>query len=267
MNIMMTVIVAIFGIFIGSFLNVCIVRLPKEESIVFPSSHCVSCNHKLGFWDLIPVFSYIFLGGKCRYCGEKVSKRYILIELLTGLLVGFAFYRYGFSIDFFGVSSLILILIVVSFIDLEHQIIPDEVVLVGIVVGIILIIYNFFGSVSLYKDRNWYNPLIGGVLASGILYIVSKVTKIIYKTEDTIGLGDVKLFIPIGLILGYRLVIVAFLIAVLIAGIYGIVIILIDKKNKKKLVPFAPFISIGSIISAFYGYEIITWYINLFINK
>lgn len=266
MDIMMTIIVAMFGVIIGSFLNVCIVRLPNGESIAYPPSHCVSCNHKLGFWDLIPVFSYIFLGGKCRYCKEKISIRYAIIELLTGILIGFSYYKYGFSIDFFGVSSLILILIVVSLIDLEHQIIPDELVVLGIVVGIILIIYNFFGSVSLYKDRNWYNPLIGGVLISSILYIVSKVSQLIYKTEDTLGLGDVKLYIPIGLILGYRLVIVSFLITILLAGIYGLSIIIIDRKNSKKLVPLAPFISIGSVISMFFGYEIIEWYISQIIK-
>lgn len=266
MNILITIIVAIFGVIIGSFLNVCIVRLPKEESIVYPASHCVSCNHKLGFWDLIPIFSYLFLGGKCRYCGEKVSARYMLIELLTGILIGFTFYKFGFNIEFFGVCGLIIMLIVVSFIDLEYQIIPDELVIFGTVVGVILIIYNFFGSISLYGDRNFYNPLIGGALASGILYIVSKITQKIYKTEDTIGLGDVKLFIPIGLILGYKLVMVAFLIAVFLAGFYGIVIILIDKKNSKKLIPFAPFISVGSLIAAFYGYEIVSWYFSSFIK-
>ena len=150
----------------------------------------------------------------------------------------------------------------VSIIDIEYQIIPDELIVTGLGVGIILIIYNLFGSVSFYKDSEWYSPILGAVLVSGILYIVSKLASKIYKTEDTIGLGDVKLFGVLGLILGYKRVLVAFLLAVLFGGIYGIVVILIDKNNRKKLVPFAPFISLASIIVVFCGYDIITWYVN-----
>lgn len=262
----MIITIALFGMCIGSFLNVCIVRLPQEESIAYPASHCTKCKHKLKFTDLIPVLSFICLRGRCRYCGEKISKRYALVEFLTGVLAVVTFLKYGMNVEFFAVFSLIAILIVVSFIDFEYQIIPDELVVAGLVVGVILIIYNCVFSVSLYRESPWYSPLIGGILVSGILYIVSKIASKIYKTEDTIGLGDVKLYVPIGLILGYKLVLVAFLLTILIGGIYGIMVILIDKRNSKKLIPFAPFISIGSIIAVFYGYDIIAWYISKFIT-
>lgn len=264
MNTFMIIAATLFGIIVGSFLNVCIVRLPKEQSIVYPSSHCVFCNHELKLIDLVPVFSFLFLKGKCRYCGEKISKRYIIVELLTGIMSGFTFFWYGLSIDFFRIFLLGAILIAVSFIDLEYQIIPDELVLTGILFGIILIIYNLFID-KIYET--WYSPLIGAVVVSSILFIFSKIGQKIYKTEDVIGLGDVKLFIAIGIILGFEKVMVAFLVAIFLGGIYGIITIIIDKKNSKKLIPFAPFISLGSMISSYFGYNLVVWYIDNFISK
>ena len=257
------IVVVLFGIIIGSFLNVCIVRLPKEESIVYPASHCVSCNHELKFIDLIPVLSFIFLRGRCRYCDKKISVRYILIELLTGVIAGLTFYWYGFSVDFFRVFVLEIILLVVTCVDLEYQIIPDQLVLAGISVGIILIIYDLFVS-PIY--RTWYSPLLGGIVVSSILFIFSKIGQKIYKIEDVIGLGDVKLFIAIGMILGLEKVLIAFLVAIYLGGVYGIGIMLIDKKNSKKLIPFAPFISLGSIVSVYFGYDLVYWYIDKFIR-
>ena len=263
MNIFIMIVVVLFGIIIGSFLNVCIVRLPKEESIVYPASHCVSCNHELKFIDLIPVLSFIFLRGRCRYCDKKISVRYILIELLTGVIAGLTFYWYGFSVDFFRVFVLEIILLVVTCVDLEYQIIPDQLVLAGISVGIILIIYDLFVS-PIY--RTWYSPLLGGIVVSSILFIFSKIGQKIYKIEDVIGLGDVKLFIAIGMILGLEKVLIAFLVAIYLGGVYGIGIMLIDKKNSKKLIPFAPFISLGSIVSVYFGYDLVYWYIDKFIR-
>ena len=238
-------------------------RLPKEESIVYPASHCVHCKHELKLMDLIPVLSFVFLKGRCRYCREKISIRYVLVELLTGIVAGFTFYWYGFSIDFFRIFGLEVILIAVTFIDLEYQIIPDELVLTGIVIGVILIIYNLFYG-SIYKT--WYSPLLGGVAVSSIMFILSKVGQKIYKTEDVIGLGDVKLFIAIGIILGFEKVMIAFLLAVYLGGTYGIGAILINRKNSKKMVPFAPFISFGSVVSAYFGYDLVYWYIDKFIR-
>ena len=264
MYIFMIIVVTIFGFIIGSFLNVCIVRLPKEESIIYPASHCISCKHELKLLDLIPVFSFIFLKGRCRYCNKEISKRYILVELLTGIIAGFTFFMYGFSIDFFRFFAMSAILIVVSLIDLEYKIIPDELILVGIFIGIILTIYNLFLG-GVYKT--WYSPLIGGVLVSSILYIFSKIGQKIYKTEDVIGLGDVKLFIALGMILGCEKVVIAFLVSVFLGGFYGIITILIDKSNLKRLLPFAPFISLGSIVAVYFGNNLVIWYIDNFISK
>lgn len=259
----MIILAVLFGIIIGSFLNVCIVRLPKGESIVYPASHCVSCKNELKFIDLIPVFSFIFLGGKCRYCGEKISIRYMLVELLCGIVAGFTFYKFGFSVDFIRIFSLEIILIVVSFIDLEYQIIPDELVLTGIAIGIILIIYNLFLG-GLYST--WYSPLLGGIIVPLVLLIFSKIGQKIYKTEDVIGFGDIKLFVVIGLILGLEKVVIAVLVAIYLGGIYGVSLIIIDKKNSRKLIPFAPFISLGSIVSVYFGYNLVFWYIDKFIR-
>lgn len=256
----MIIIATVLGLLVGSFLNVLIVRIPKMESIVYPASHCVSCNHKLAAIDLIPVISYILLGGKCRYCGCKISPRYTLVELLMGVLAACAFIAYGVSVEFVVSFVFQAILIVTAFIDLEHKIIPDVLVVAGTAVGVILSIYSIFHKVSFYDV--WYSPIVGMVLVPVVLYIVSKIGGRIYKTDYAIGLGDVRLFIPIGMIMGYKLSIMALIIAVLFGGLCGIYLILKDRANSKMEIPFAPFISVGSVISMYLGHDIVVWYLN-----
>lgn len=256
----MIIFVIILGLLVGSFLNVLIIRIPKNESIVYPASHCVSCNHKLAAIDLIPVVSYIFLRGKCRYCRCRISPRYMLVELAMGILAACSFYAYGISIEFVASFVLDALLIVVAVIDLEHKIIPDELVVAGTTVGVILIIYSRFYDVAFYDV--WYSPLVGMVLVPGILIVLSKIGGIIYKTDEAIGFGDVKLFVPIGMIVGYRLSLLALMIAVFFGGMYGIYLLMKDKSNARKEVPFAPFISMGSIVSMYLGHEIVAWYLN-----
>ena len=256
----MIIIAVVLGLLVGSFLNVLIVRIPKEESIVYPASHCVSCNHKLAAMDLIPVASYIILRGKCRYCGCKISPRYTLVEVLMGVLAACSYIAYGLSVEFVVSFVFQAILIVVALIDLEHKIIPDVLVVAGTAVGVILIIYSVFYKVSFYDV--WYSPLVGMVLVPGILYVVSRVGGMMFRVDYAVGLGDVGLFIPIGMIMGYKLSLLALIIAVLIGGCYGMYLMLKDRKNGKKEIPFAPFISVGSVIAMYLGHDIVVWYVN-----
>lgn len=256
----MMMIAVLLGLLVGSFLNVLIVRIPKMESIVYPASHCVSCNHKLAAIDLVPVVSYIMLCGKCRYCGAKISPRYTVVEVLMGVLAACSYSAYGLSLEFFASFVFQAILIVAAVIDIEHKIIPDVLVVAGTAVGVILIIYSIFHKVAFYDV--WYSPLVGMMLVPLVLYVLSWLGGKIYKVDYAIGLGDVALFIPIGMIIGYKKSLVALIIAVFLGGFYGIYLILKDRKNSKREVPFAPFISVGSVISMYLGHEILVWYVN-----
>src|SRR6056297_1450940 len=175
----MSIIIFISGLVVGSFLNLVIYRLPLKESIIFPSSHCPECETKLKYYDLIPVLSYLSTQGKCRYCGEKISIRYPIVELLTAFLFLFMFLKYGLNTEFIIFSILISSLIVVSFIDIKYQIIPNEITFSFIPLGIILsLIFNHISFV---------NSLSGLVIPAGLLLLVV----FIYKRG--MGIGDVKL--------------------------------------------------------------------------
>ena len=256
----MIMVAIVLGLLVGSFLNVLIVRIPKGESIAYPASHCISCNHTLAAVDLIPVISYVLLGGKCRYCGCRISPRYMLVELLMGALAACSYNAYGISVEFLVSFVFQAILIVAAVIDLEHKIIPDVLVVAGTAVGVIFNIYSIFYKVSFYDV--WYSPLLGMMLVPSLLYVLSKIGGMIYKTDYAIGLGDVRLFVPIGMIIGYKNSLIALVIAIFLGGMYGIYLIIKDRKNSKMEIPFAPFISVGSILAMYLGHDIVVWYLN-----
>ncbi len=260
-NIVFGIIIFVFGIIIGSFLNVCIYRLPREESVVNPPSHCTSCGNRLGVLDLVPVFSYLFLRGKCRHCGAKISPRYPLIEALTGAIFVILFLRFGLSIELAASIFLMAILIPVFFIDLEHQIVPDELVIVGMVGAVIFTGYNFFNPVELFGESVWWNRLLGLIPGTGFLLFVAIIGYVIYKT-DAMGMGDVKLFAPIGIFLGWKLCLLTLLLSVFVAGVISIFLMILGKKSRKDAIPFGPFIVIGTFISLMWGTQLLQWYIN-----
>jgi len=253
--------VFILGLIIGSFLNVCIYRLPLEQSIIKPPSHCINCGTRLELLDLVPVLSYIFLKGKCRHCGVKISAKYPAVELLTALLFTLLFYKYSLSIYFIAAIYITAILIAVFFIDYEHKIIPDELVIAGLVGGIILVIYNIFNPIWIYGDRNWWNPLVGMVTGSGFLFIVALIGLIIYKTDDAMGMGDVKIFAPIGIFLGWKMTILALTISIFLCGIISLSLIITRLKSRQDAIPFGPFIVIGTFVTLMWGWDILNWYI------
>lgn len=256
------ILTALVGLFIGSFLNVCIYRIPNEESIVMPPSHCMKCGNRLTMLDLVPVFSYLFLRGRCRHCGEKISPRYAIVEMLTSLVYVLLFHKYGLSVDFLAAAYLMSILIVVFFIDLDHMIIPNELVIAALAGGVPLFIYNIFRPLEIYQDNNWWNPLLGALLGFGSLYLIGIIGFIIYRNYDAMGGGDIKLFAPIGLFLGWKMTFMCLFISVIMAGVISMILLLLKKKDRKSTFAFGPFIVMGTLTTYLFGWELLNWYIS-----
>lgn len=258
--------VFIFGLIFGSFLNVCIYRLPREESIAFPPSHCTNCSSPIKYYQNIPVISYLLLGGKCSSCGESISPIYPAVELLTAVLVTLLFYKYGVTIETFVYVLLTLSLIVITFIDLEHFIIPNVITFPGIAIGLIynLLITDWglflkvFPRIDLgnifyiIPEIPALNSVFGIIIGGGSLFLIAYVYKLIRKVEG-MGMGDVKLLAMLGAFLGVKGVFFTILISSLVGSVVGIAIILLQKGNMKLALPYGPFISIAAVIFLFTG--------------
>ncbi|WP_449240723.1 prepilin peptidase [Desulfoscipio gibsoniae] len=239
-------IVFILGACIGSFLNVCIYRLPKEQSVAFGPSHCPGCGQRLGVLDLVPLFSYVFLKGRCRYCGRKISARYPLVELITAAFFVTAYHFWGWQWQTVSMWVFFAVLITVSLIDYRYKIIPDEIIIAGCVLGLPLVFLSGSGK------------LAGGLIsffAAGLLFL-----SIALLSKGGMGGGDIKLSALIGLYLGWPNIIVALFISFLFGGIAGIALIALGRKGRKDAVPFGPYLAIGGVVAAFYADRIISWY-------
>lgn len=258
-------IIFIFGLIIGSFLNVCISRIPREESIISPQLHCLDCGTKLKPLDLIPLITYLIYRGNCRHCGLKISSRYFFVELLTGIVSVVLFSKYGMTVDFIAFLFLMYLLIAVFFIDLEHQIIPNELVLAGLLGGTVLFVYTLLrGPILIYSDHLWWNPLLGLVSGSGFLLSVAFIGSLLYKNEEVMGMGDVKLFAPIGIFLGWRMALLALFISIVLGGVSSILLIILGKATRKSMIPFGPFIVIGVLITVMWGWDLLDWYVSVY---
>ena len=261
MDILLPVLIFITGLVFGSFFNVVIYRLPREESIVAPRSACPSCGTTLKPADLVPIFSFIFLKGKCRYCKSKISFRYPLIEFVSGIVFVVLFLKYGLSIEFIFTVFLMSVLIMVFFIDLDHMIIPNELVIAGLAGGIVLFILRFFLYDSLLDGAAWYSPLLG-MLVTSVRFLIALIGLAIYGT-DAFGMGDVKIFLPIGLILGFKLALISLIFSVFIGGFAGLFLIITGLKERRSHIPFGPFIVSGTFLAILFGHEFFTWYTGL----
>ena len=244
----------IFGAIVGSFLNVCISRLPKGESVVRPGSHCPKCNVPIRFYDNIPIISYFLLRGKCRYCKAPISIQYPVVEAMTALSSLYLYLTFGISLSFIYYFLFVAGLIVITVIDLYHQIIPDVISLPGIVVGIL-------GSLVVPENSFWVS-LIGTISGGGSLFLVAIAYQWLFKREG-MGGGDVKLLAMIGAFLGWKAVILTIFLSSLIGSIIGIVVMLFKGKDLKFAIPFGPFLALGAVISLFWGEELIKWYLYL----
>lgn len=246
-----------FGAVIGSFLNVCIYRIPRGLSIVLPPSYCPNCQQRIKPYDMVPIISYIILGGRCRYCKERISMRYPLVEALTGTAFVISFAIYGFSLQFLYSIILVALLIAISFIDIDEGIIPDALIGIGFIAGIAAIVFD--------RSISWQYGLYGALIGAGIIGAVYVLSWFIFKKEG-IGVGDIKLMAMAGLFLGWQRTALAFLIGVYCGAIIGIALVLLKKKTMAGSIPFGPFLSIGIIISQWYGYEVIDRYLSLYLH-
>lgn len=242
--------VFITGLAVGSFLNVCIYRLPLGLSLVTPPSHCPKCNHRLGAGELVPVLSYLMLRGKCRCCGARISPRYPVVELATGLAFVLLVMVFGWQIKTLGYLILFCGLLTASLIDWDHQIIPDQISLLLVGAGLILQALQSTGALI--------NGIIGGLLGGGLLLVLAVLSK------GGMGGGDIKLVTGIGVFLGWQLLLVSLFLAFIIGSLLSGIWILIKRQGLKTAVPFGPFLSLGAIITLFYGEQILNWYLNCF---
>lgn len=244
----------LFGAVVGSFLNVCIYRLPRNQSLVFPASHCPACAKPVAFYDNIPILSYLLLRGKCRSCGVRISWQYPAVELINGLLTLLLFLKFGLSFAFIVLFLLCSALVVVTFIDLEHQIIPDSISVGGIVVGFV---------VSFFIPRlGWLNSLLGILLGGGSLLLVAYGYQLVTKKEG-LGGGDIKLLAMLGAFLGWQSIPFIIFFSSLVGSVVGVTIMLVRKKDSQLPIPFGPFLVFGALLFIFCGRQIIHWYFSL----
>lgn len=244
----------IYGICIGSFLNVCIYRIPFSKSLVFPGSCCPSCGTPIKYYDNIPIVSYLCLMAKCRTCKLPISFRYPFVELLTGIVWVMCYYRFGLSLECLVMIIFLSVLIMVTFIDLDHRIIPDIISLPGIPL--------FFLAAVFLTPMDWKTSLYGILLGGGSLFIVAEGYYLFTKKEG-MGGGDVKLLAMIGALIGWKGVFFTIFASSAIGTIVGIIIMIATRNNMKLAVPFGPFLSLGAALYLFYGNEIIQWYYSL----
>jgi len=245
------IIALVYGLLLGSFLNVCIYRIPLKKSIVSPPSACPKCNYQLKWYDNIPVLSYIYLGGKCRKCKEDISIRYPMVEMLSGFLMLMLYHYYGLSTQLIFVSFIILTLIVITFIDIDHKLIPNEVVITLLAIGII---YEFVERPV---------PLLEGVI--GFFAASVPLLLIAILSKGGMGGGDIKLMAVVGIFLGWKGVLIALFIGAFIGAIVGIITIILKIKKRKDIMPFGPFLCIGIAASTVFGENILNFYLS-FIN-
>ncbi|MBO8128749.1 MAG: prepilin peptidase [Peptococcaceae bacterium] len=237
------------GFLIGSFLNVCIHRIPRGGSVVVPSSRCPRCGHRLGAADLVPVLSWLLLRGRCRYCGGAVSLRYPLVELLTGFAFALVFLKTGFNLMLLKYLVLTSLLITASFIDLEHYIIPNQLIVFGLGSGLLLSPFTQPGIVS---------SLIGALLTGGVLLLLA------VASRGGMGGGDIKLAAVVGLYLGWSQGLLALFLAAVMAGAAGLVLMVLRIKGRKDYIAFGPGIAAGAFVTILWGESIVQWYLASF---
>lgn len=254
-------VVFIFGALIGSFLNVCIVRIPKGESIVRPPSHCPSCNTPIPFYDNIPLVSYLLLGGRCRFCRKKFSPRYFFVELLTALLAVALLARFGPTIAFLVNFAFVAALVVISFIDLDTWIIPDVISLPGIGFGLLASVVQYpWPTDAVAIPPSPMSSLIGILIGAGFLYLVARFYEFFTGTEG-MGGGDVTLLAMIGAFLGWPAIPLALFLASVSGSIVGLALMLRVGAGGKYPIPFGPFLCLGALGHLFFGSAVVQFYL------
>ena len=233
-----------FGLAVGSFANVCIHRLPRKESVVVPGSHCPACSAAVRPLDNIPVISYIVLGRKCRDCATRISPIYSVIETVTAVLLLAGFFKFGLSFDFMVYAAVAPVLVIITAIDIEHQIIPDVITLPGIALGLAVGTYTI----------GYADSLLGFFVGGGLFYLLAVLS------NGGMGGGDIKYISAAGALLGWQKVLLVIFIGALLGSVVGVFQIAVQKKTRKSLIPFGPFLATSTLITLFYGNSLIRLY-------
>ncbi|MDP8213734.1 MAG: prepilin peptidase [Candidatus Euphemobacter frigidus] len=267
MNWLISIIAFLLGLSIGSFCNVCIYRLPLRKSIILPRSYCPLCEKQIAWYDNIPLFSFLILKGRCRHCRGPISIQYPLVELLVGLLFVVAYLSVGSR----GLSSILIpffwyfcaSLVVLSVIDWKHFIIPDVVIYPLILLGFILA-----AVLPRHLDATGIIPallraLLGASVGGLSLWLIGVLGRAVFKKE-AMGLGDVKLMAAVGAWQGWQMVLLAIFLGALVASVVGVTFIILKKAQWGSRIPFGPFLAAGSLITLFFGWEILFWYLGLY---
>lgn len=242
----MSLIIFIFGLCVGSFLNVCISRLVNGESVISPASHCPKCKQKIKWYDNAPVISFLLLRGKCRYCNGRISLQYPIIELLTGVVFLYMYKELWFLF-------LILMLLVISFIDLKTTIIPDIITIPGMVIGLVLKLVFAFVDKDFAGFFDASSGMILGLVVFGF---------IVFASRGGMGIGDIKLAGLIGVFLGLEKTFLTILLSFMIGGFVGIILLAFKIKERKDAIPFGPYLGVASVISMFFGEKILKWWLG-----
>jgi leader peptidase (prepilin peptidase)/N-methyltransferase len=251
------VVSAFFGLCVGSFLNVVTARLPASKSIVHPGSACPHCGIPIAWYDNLPLLSYLLLAARCRACKQPISWRYPLVELSTAGLFLLASVRFGWSVQLCSALVLLSMLIVITGIDFDYQLIPDVLSLPGIALGLLF---------SLATDQiGWIDSALGVVVGGGV-FVAIIAGSVLVLGQPGMGVGDVKLGAMLGAFLGWKLVLLSVLLSVLVGGLLAAALLATGLKGRRDPVPFGPFLALGGVVSLFWGDAVINWYLGQFLN-
>ncbi|MGE0527152.1 MAG: A24 family peptidase [Bdellovibrionales bacterium] len=251
-----SIIIFIFGLLWGSFSNVVIHRLPKGESVVHPRSRCPKCEAAIAWYDNVPVVSWLLLRGRCRKCRTPIPIRYPVVELLTGLVFLFIFLKYGYSWTTLEYLLFAWALIVVSFIDLDHMILPDVFTLSGIVIGLV--------GAALNPERSLVPAIAGVLMGGGFLFLIAYVY-LLWRKEEGMGGGDIKLLAWIGAVLGWTSIPFVILASSVLGSFVGVILAVRSKAGLKSVIPFGPYLALAAIVYILGGKALGLWYISLFL--
>jgi len=247
----------ILGLEIGSFLNVCIDRLPRNESIVSPPSHCEACGHRLAAKDLIPVFSYLWLRGKCRFCGNSIPRKLFYVELVSGVIYAFLYWKYGLTPELGAMVFYAALFTIIFMVDLEKGVILNKVVYPAMVIAVILGVLGIQPELPQWPVEGIASIAMGGGVGFLFFFVLA------VASRGGMGWGDVKLAGLIGLATGFPMVLVAIVLGAGLGAIVGVVLMAAKKKGMKSRIPFGPFLSVATMITLIWGSDMLNWYAGL----
>lgn len=248
------IVVFVLGLLVGSFLNVCIYRLPRHESIIWPASHCPACSQPIAAYDNIPILGFVWLGGRCRRCRQRISWQYPMVELANGLGYLIIVWQFGWTPVAAVYAALFSSLIVVTGTDLSHTIIPDAVTLPGILIGLV--------SAASVLPVGLINSLLGVLVGGGVLWMLAWVSPYLFGKEG-MGGGDIKLLAMVGAFLGWRPVLLTMMIGALAGSVVGLSLIGLKVLARDQYIPFGPFLALGALVSLFFHEQLFDWYWGL----